>query len=107
MTPKERFQFVKLSNLCVNCLSYKLWTVISFKICKKRRHTALHFDSTVNNEVQLNYAVTLIARNKPSNNNSTSSKLATSVLLSTAEVFTYDNKNNQVAIRCLIDCVSQ
>lgn len=112
LRPKARFQFVKLNNLCVNCLSDKHKTVkcsskSDCRICKKRHHTALHFEGTVNNESHSkNEAVTLITRNKH-HNDFTTGNLATNVLLSTAQLFAYDIKNNQVTVRCLIDCASQ
>lgn len=121
LNPIEKFNIVKASKGCINCLSYShrsnnCKSDSSCKKCNKRHHTLLHFDNnestkrsashndgslagTSSSPIIANLSTSLCARN----NKIPQSK----VVLSTAQVYAYSNENNKRLIRCLIDNASQ
>lgn len=128
-SPDERFQFVKTKTLCVNCLSsiHKTFNCNSStlcRICKKKHHTMLHFETaTSNSDVNsANNAQTDLADNNhaqtdivlPSTSGmsslagvTASPRCFTTVLLSTALVEVLDVRGNYQKIRVLLDSGSQ
>lgn len=133
-SPKERFQFAKLKNLCINCLSsvHKTFNCNSSSLCrscKKKHHTLLHFESlalpssadseisnskfiTNNNHEQTDIALPSTSQRNASNSSlagvtANSSVTPTTVLLSTAIVEVLDVRGNFQRVRALLDPGSQ
>lgn len=91
----ERLNWVQEKKLCTNCLSNShtirnCTSKYSCKVCKKRHNTILHFESKANMQTSAHMSLT------------------GDVLLATALLCAYNDKNNeQVLLRALLDQGSQ
>ncbi|KAJ8910134.1 hypothetical protein NQ315_003505 [Exocentrus adspersus] len=135
LTPNERFQLAKNKNLCINCLSNIHKTsncnsTSTCRLCQRRHHTMLHFDSGKVNNNSSTFSnissATPAINNKPTHTNefvqpstsqtnlpssvtSVTSCLTNSntVVLATAVIEVVDVRGNFQKVRCLLDPGSQ
>lgn len=117
MSPKLRFDKVKELRYCINCLrsnhtSSKCKSNLYCKICKKRHHSLLHFETHKTESPTMQNNIASSSTFKPLTQSITMHSQAslntnTTVLLSTAQVYALGDNGNKTIIRCLIDSASQ
>ncbi|KAJ8969455.1 hypothetical protein NQ317_011058 [Molorchus minor] len=116
-TPTQRYEFVKNSRLCLNCLSdvHVIKNCNSKSVCRKctqRHHTLLHFDQNYSSHTSVEptadtpQAVVASTSNTVNSFTGLSPRKGT-VLLSTALVEILDGFGNHQTVRALIDSGSQ
>ncbi|KAJ8982315.1 hypothetical protein NQ317_006660 [Molorchus minor] len=124
-TPTQRYEFVKNSRLCLNCLSdvHVIKNCNSKSVCRKctqRHHTLLHFDQNYSSHTSVEPRVeprveptadtpqAVVASTSNTVNSFTGlSPRKGTVLLSTALVEILDGFGNHQTVRALIDSGSQ
>lgn len=123
---KDRFNFVKQSKLCINCLSAKHSTsycksLNTCNVCHKNHHSLLHFDTETGSAARPHATASSARDHRIGTNESVCLHSAFAVhdsvaraqiqnnttVLPTAQVYVATSDNDNATIRCLIDSASQ